>query len=125
MKRGNIARCEEPELPDGEVMKDVEQEGYTCLGKIELDKIKENKMKEKIISEYKRRLRLSIKSELNGRNKITAMNTWVVAIFRHGAGILFWEGCELKGLDRATRKTMTMYGAFHLRSDVDRLLEET
>ena len=121
LKRGRIARCETVEHPDGEVMKEVEQEGYTYLGMVELDKIKENEMKVKITKEYKRRLRLILKSKLNGRNKITAMNTWAVAIFRYGAGILEWKGCELKSLGRTTRKTMTMYGAFHPKSDVDRL----
>ena len=29
LKREKIARCEGVELPDGEVMKEVEQEGYT------------------------------------------------------------------------------------------------
>ena len=121
LKRGKLARCEGIQLPDGEVMKEVEQEGYTYLGIVELDKIKEKEMKEKITREYKRRLRLILKSKLNGRNKITAMNTWAVAIFRYGAGILDWKGCELKSVDRTTRKTMTMYGAFHPKSDVDRL----
>ena len=121
LKRGKLARCEGIELPDGKVMKEVEQEGYTYLGIVELDKIKEKEMEEKITREYKRRLRLILKSKLNGRNKITAMNTWAVAIFRYGAGILDWKGCELKSVDRTTRKTMTMYGVFHPKSDVDRL----
>ena len=86
-----------------------------------MDKIKEKEMKEKITKEYKRRLRLILESKLNGRNKVTAMNTRAVAIFRYGAGTLEWKGCELKSLDRTTRKTMTMYGAFHPKSDVDRL----
>ena len=54
-------------------MKEIENEGYTYLGIIELDKIKDNKMKDKIIKEYKRRLRLILKSKLNGKNKITAI----------------------------------------------------
>ena len=44
-----------------------------------------------------------------------------MAIFRYGAGIIQWRERELKDFDRATRKTMTMYGAFHPKSDVDRL----
>ena len=51
-------------------MKQVGQEGYTYLGIIELDKIKETEMKEKITKEYKRRQRLILKSKLNGRNKV-------------------------------------------------------
>ena len=59
MKRGKIVKSEGIKLPDGEVMKQVGQEGYTYLGIIELDKIKETEMKEKITKEYKRRKRLS------------------------------------------------------------------
>ena len=102
-------------------MKQVGQEGYTYLGIIELDKIKETEMKEKITKEYKRRQRLILKSKLNGRNKVTAINTWAVAIFRYGAGIIQWKASELKDLDRKSRKTMTMYGGLHPKSDVDRL----
>jgi len=47
MNRGKIARCEGIVLPSGEVMKEVDEEGYTYLGVVELDKIKENEMKEK------------------------------------------------------------------------------
>ena len=78
-------------------------------------------MKEKTIKEYKRRLRLILKSKLNGRNKITAINTWAVAVFRYGAEILEWKESELKNVDRKSRKTMTMYGALHPKSDVNRL----
>ena len=52
MKRGKIVKSEGIKLPDGEVMKQVGQQGYTCLGIIELDKIKETEMKEKITKEY-------------------------------------------------------------------------
>ena len=75
MKRGKIVQSEGIKLPDGEVMKRVGEEGYTYLDIIELDKIKETDMKEKITEEYKRRKRLILKSKLNGRNKVTAINT--------------------------------------------------
>ena len=74
MKRGIIVKSEGIKLPHGEEMKQVEQEGYTHLGIIELDKIKETEMKEKITKEYKRRQRLILKSKSNGRNKVTAIN---------------------------------------------------
>ena len=62
-----------------------------------------------------------LKSELNGRNKVTSINTWAVAIFRYGAGIIQWKASELKDLDRKSRKTMTMYGGLHPKSDIDSL----
>ena len=121
LKRGKIVRNQGIELPNGQTMKEVEQEGYKYLGIVELDKMKENEMKEKTIKEYKRRLRLILKSKLNGKNKITAVNTWAVAIFRYGAGIIDWKESELNSIDRKTRKTLTMYGAMHPKSDVGRL----
>ena len=82
MKRGKIVKSEGMKLPHGEVMKQVGWEGSTYLGIIELDKIEETEMKEKITKEYTRRQRLILKSKLNGRNKVTAINIWEVAIFR-------------------------------------------
>ena len=82
MKRGKIVKSEGMKLPHGEVMKQVGWQGRTYLGIIELDKIEETEMKEKITKEYKRRQRLILKSKLNGRNKVTAINIWEVAIFR-------------------------------------------
>ena len=106
MKRGKIVKSEGIKLPDGEVIKQVGQQAYTYLGITELDKIKETEMKEKINEELKRRQRLILKSKLNERNKVTAINTWAVAIFRYGAGITQWKANELKHLDRKSRKTM-------------------
>ena len=102
-------------------MKEVDEKGYTYLGILELDQIKEHEMKNKVTTEYKRRLRQILKSKLNGKNKIQAINTWAVALLRYGAGIIDWKVAELKKIDRTTRKTPTMYGAFHPKSDVDRL----
>ena len=121
LKRGKIVKCDGIELPNNDVIKEVGEEGYTYLGIVEVDKIKENEIKSKTITEYKRRLRLILKSKLHGRNKITAINTWAVAIFRYGAGIINWKESELKRVDRTTRKYLTMNGAFHPKSDVDRL----
>ena len=100
MKRGKIVKSQGTKLPDGEVMKQVGQEEYTYLGIIELDKIKETEMKEKIAKEYRRRQRLILKYKLNGRNKVTAINTWAVAISKYGAEIIQWKASELKDLDR-------------------------
>ena len=78
-------------------------------------------MKSKVTAEYKRRLWLILKSKLNGKNKIQAINTWAVALLRYGAETINWKVVELRKVDRTTRKTLTMYRAFHPMSDTDRL----
>ena len=72
-------------------MKDIDETGYTYLGILETDKIKEKEMKEKFSKEYLRRLRLILRSKLNGRNKIMAFNIWAASVMRYGAGILKWN----------------------------------
>ena len=52
---------------------------------------------------------------------IPAVNNQAVSIMRYGAGILKWNTDELKGLDRRTRKFMTMHGALNPKSDIDRV----
>ena len=50
-----------------------------------------------------------------------AVNTWVVSVMRYGAEILKWNTDELKNLEKRTRKFVTMHGALHPKSDVDRV----
>ena len=42
-------------------------------------------------------------------------------IQRQGKRILQWKQSELEDVDRNSRKTLTMYGALHPKSDKDRL----
>ena len=91
------------------------------LGILEYDRVKKQEMKDKFRNEYFRRTKLILKSKLNGRNKIMALNTWAVSILRYGAGILKWNKNELQEMDRKTRKFMTMNKELHPRSDVAQL----
>ena len=61
-----------------------------------------------------------LKSKLNGKNKVKAINARAEAVFKYGEGILQLKESELKDVDRTSRKTMTMYGALYLKGDVDR-----
>ena len=88
---------------------------------MEYDRVKEQEMKDKFRNEYFRRAKLILKSKLNGRNKIIALNTWAVSILRYGSGILKWNKNELQEIDRKTRKFMTINKELHPRSDVAQL----
>ena len=70
MERGKVIRTDGIRLPDGQHMKDIDEIGYTYLGILETDKIKEKEMKEKFSREYMQRLRLILRSKLNGKNKL-------------------------------------------------------
>ena len=121
MKRGKLIESEDINLSNGESIKAIDLEGYKYLGILEADKIKENKMKEMFSKEYLRRTKLIMRSKLNGRNKIMAVNIWAVSLMRYGAGILRWNTNELQKLDRRKRKIMTINKELHPRSDVARI----
>ena len=67
-ERGKVIRTDGIRLPDGQHMTDIDETGYTYLGILETDKIKDKEMKEKFSREYLRRLRLILRSKFNGRN---------------------------------------------------------
>lgn len=63
MKQNGVA------LPNGQMMKGIDERGYKYLGILEMDKIKEADMKDQFASEYKRSLKLVLKSKFYGKNK--------------------------------------------------------
>lgn len=99
MKRGLLSSTKGIVLLDGEMIMEMDQNGYKYLGILELDRVKEREMKKKLVDKYLRRFRLVMKSRLNDKNKIKTANTRVVSLMRYGAGILKWTCEELKVLD--------------------------
>ena len=53
-------------------------------------------METEFVRECKRKMKLILKSKLNAKNKIEAINPQAAAILKHGAGILEWRVDELK-----------------------------
>ena len=121
IRHGKQVACEGIALPGGEVMKEVEESGYKYLGVLEGASILTKEMKNLVKKEYLRRVRLVAGSWLYGGNMVRAVNTWAVSVVRYTAGILEWSDSELKAMDVKTRKLLTMKGAFHRNSSVDRL----
>ena len=60
-----MIRTDDIRLPDWQVMKDIDEAGYTYLGILETDKIKEKAIIEKFSEEYLRQLRMILRSKLN------------------------------------------------------------
>ena len=53
-----------------------------------MTRVKEQEMKNNFRIDYFRRVKIILKSKLNGRNKAISLNTWSVSILKYGAGIL-------------------------------------
>jgi len=122
MKRGKLVHLDGIYVPSGEKIREIDTEvGYKYLGILEADDIKSPEMKVNIKKEYLRRLKTILKSSLNSKNTVTAINSRAVSIIRYSAGIVGWTVNEMRELDRKTRKTLTMHSMFHRKGDVDRL----
>ena len=125
LKQGIKVRCEGIVLPGGQMMGEVDENGYKYLGVLEGADIMQKKMKEKVRKEYMKRVKLVAKSKLYGGNLIKAIKAWAIGVVRYSAGILDWSDRELKvmdvKMDVKTRKRLTMFGAFHKKGSVPRL----
>jgi hypothetical protein len=94
---------------------------YKYLGTEESEGIHYQQMKERLKQEYRRRLRMILKSELNARNKITTIGALVVPVLRYSFGIINWRMEETKQIDRKTRQMLTICKMHHPKADIDRL----
>ena len=122
VKRGSVQRTEGVKLPDEQTIKGFnEGDTYKYLGILHADKVKCAEMKDKVKTEYTRRVRKILETKLNGNNIIKGMNTWAIALLRYSAAFLELTRLEKEEPDRDTRKLLTMHKVLHPKSDVDRL----
>ena len=64
MKRVKAKSTERIELPGGEEIREIEEDGYKYLGMLEYDILKEQEMKDKFRNEYFRRVKLILKKQI-------------------------------------------------------------
>ena len=121
VEKGVKKRSQGITLPGGEMIKEIEEDGYKYLGVLEAEMIMEKEMKQRLKGEYYRRVRLLVRSKLYGGHMVKGINAWAVSVIRYTAGIIEWTKKELKDIDVRTRKIMTMAGVFHKKGDIDRL----
>ena len=99
------------ELPDVKVIKSLqESESYKYLGILEAERFLGEEMKLKVSKEYFRRIKKFLTSKLNSGNLVPGVNTWAVSLLRYSAAFISWRKCELRAIDRKTRKLFIMYG---------------
>ena len=121
IKKGKRVECSGVELPSGDMMNEVDDEGYKYLGVLQDAVAKNREMKDKVGKEYLRRVKLLSKSKLYAGNLVNGINAWAVGVIRYSAGILDWTCNELRKLDTKTRKILTMAGAFNRKGSTVRL----
>ena len=74
------------------VIKDFEpEESYKCLGVTEENGIQHSSLREKIWKECFRRVRSILKSELNARNRIDAINSLALPVIKYSFSKINWS----------------------------------
>ncbi|XP_069995049.1 uncharacterized protein [Penaeus vannamei] len=79
-ERGKVVESDGLRMPDGAMMRNIEESGYKYLGVLEMDGIKHDQMKDQVRKEYTRRVRNTLKSKLNGGNIISAINSRAASV---------------------------------------------
>ena len=120
--RGKISKRPSINIDIDTTIKELDpEESYKYLGVYEGDGIQHAKMKEKIRKEYYRRIRMVLKTELNSKNRIQAINSLAIPVVQYSFNVINWNISDLQRLDRKTRKLLTCNRMLHPKSDVDRL----
>ena len=117
LQRGRKTRWEGIQLPNGE---DIDESGagvYKYLGILEFDKVMCDEMKRKVKEVYQKRVKLLMKTHLNGKNQFQALNTCTISVIRYSAAFLEQTKEETKELDRWTRKQLIAGRALHPKSN--------
>jgi len=96
-KRGKLPHSQNLVIDTNREIQELEQgKTYKYLGTEESEGIQHQQMKERLKQEYNRRLRMILKSELNARNKITAIGALAVPVLRYSFGIINCRIEEIK-----------------------------
>ncbi|WP_175564860.1 hypothetical protein, partial [Escherichia coli] len=118
-KRGRVVRTEGVELPEGSIA-DVEG-SYKYLGIPQANGNQEEAARKAATAKYLQRVRQVLRSQLNGKNKVQAINTYALPVIRYPAGIISWPKEDIEATDVKTRKLFTMHGGLHPKSSILRL----
>lgn len=121
-KKGKISDRHAIKLLDGMQLNCLEAgESYKYLGFQQALNIQTGEMKDRFQNELKRRVRAVLKTRLNSKNTVSAINTWAIPAVSFTFGVLKWSNTDLQALDRMVRVLLTSYRSHHPRSSTARL----
>jgi hypothetical protein len=66
-------------------------------------------------------MELILKTQLNGKNKIKAINTYAIPVLTYSLGIIKWTQTDIERLERVTRTTLTKFRMHHPKSAMERV----
>ena len=122
IRKGKLTQMNDITLLSGETIKALDlRDQYKYLGMLQSNEIDKKNIKDKFRTEYFERVKKILKSSLNSKNTIQAINTYAVPSLSYGFVVLDWSITELECIDRQTRNILRQYHMLHLNSDVERV----
>lgn len=109
-------------LDNGEEIVAVDDEiGYKYLGYYQTQQIHQKDTKATITQKFRDRINYILKTQLNARNTIKAINTYAIPILTYSFGIINWSQSDLIKHQRIINTSMTKQRKHHPRSCTQRL----
>ena len=122
LKRGRYSTSNDISLNADTNIRELDHhDTYKYLGIAEGAGLSHTKMKQTIRKEYVRRVRMIMQTQLNSKNKFTALNSLAIPVITYSFPIINWNADEIRNLDIKTRKLLTINRAHHPKADVERL----
>jgi len=98
-----------------------EDDMYRYLGHMQAKQIKHARMKQKLGEEYLNCTKSILKTKLNGKNMIKAINTYVTPVLTFSFRMVKWTPTDLQNLQTKMRTLHTRYRFHHPRAAKERL----
>lgn len=96
-------------------------EKYKYLGFHQSKSIDHKQIKIDLTAEFNDRLKSILKTELNARNIIKAINTFAIPALTYSFGVIKWSKTEITGIERSIRTSLTKYNLHHPKAAIERM----
>lgn len=109
--------CESGEI----VLGMEEEETYKYLGFLQSRKLEHRQIKDRLTKQFISRVTKIVKTKLNGKNMVKAINTYAIPVLSYSFGVIKWTKEELRRLRTRLSKILNKYRMHHPNSAVERL----
>ena len=100
----------------------AEGDSYKYLGFQQSRQIHQKQTKQDLTKKFRHRLNIILKSHLNSRNTVKAINTFAIPVLTYSFGIINWSQTDLKKFQRTINTHLTKHRKHHPKSAVQRLM---
>ncbi|KAI5742241.1 hypothetical protein M8J77_004984 [Diaphorina citri] len=123
VKRGKIIESPSMHLLSENIKIDAlsTDDYYKYLGMKQQLHINDTSLKKSYADSFYTRLNKIMKTELNSKNKIKAINTWAIPLLTYTFGILKWSNTDLETMNRKIRTIFTSFRIHHCHSALERI----